>query len=236
MASIGGPNIIEDGLVLYLDATNIRSYPGSGTTWNDLSGNGNNGTLTNGPTFIPRNIESNISFDGTNDQINFNNKTASQIGINHEFTFEYLIKFNPIKTQHDLFGFPGYNPRWGYSHRVVGVNNNTQLRSELWYNLENGWWEYTRPSNNTIFNFSEWIFCSVSKSSTQTIFTTNKETSVHLNRPNSGYNNTINIIRLNSVGWGFGAYEIGYFKVYNKGLTQEQTLQNYNATKGRFGL
>ena len=44
------PNIVTDGLVLCLDAANPRSYPGSGTSWLDLSGQGNNGTL-NGPTF-----------------------------------------------------------------------------------------------------------------------------------------------------------------------------------------
>jgi len=46
-----GPKIVTDGLVLALDAANTKSYPGSGTTWNDLSGNGNTGTLNNGPTF-----------------------------------------------------------------------------------------------------------------------------------------------------------------------------------------
>lgn len=46
-----GPHLVTDGLVLALDAANPLSYPGSGTTWRDLSGNGNNGTLVNGPTF-----------------------------------------------------------------------------------------------------------------------------------------------------------------------------------------
>ena len=44
------PRIVTDGLVLCLDAASKRSYPGTGTTWTDLKG-GNNGTLTNGPTF-----------------------------------------------------------------------------------------------------------------------------------------------------------------------------------------
>lgn len=58
MAAHGGPNIVEDGLVLYLDAANKKSYPGSGTVWKDLSGNGNDGTLTNGPTFGSTNLGS----------------------------------------------------------------------------------------------------------------------------------------------------------------------------------
>jgi hypothetical protein len=61
-----GPNIITDGLVLALDAGSKKSYSGSGTTWKDLSGNGNNGTLVNGPTFDSGNGGS-IVFDGFND-------------------------------------------------------------------------------------------------------------------------------------------------------------------------
>jgi hypothetical protein len=63
MATIGGSNIVTSGLILSLDAANSRSYPGSGTTWSDLSGNGNTGTLTNGPTFS----NNSLVFDGTND-------------------------------------------------------------------------------------------------------------------------------------------------------------------------
>ena len=66
MSVIGGPDIITDGLVLYLDAANTKSYIGSGTTWKDLSGNSNDGTLTNGPTFDSGNSGS-IVFDGVDD-------------------------------------------------------------------------------------------------------------------------------------------------------------------------
>jgi hypothetical protein len=63
-----GPNISTSGLVLALDAANTKSYPGSGTTWTDLSGNGNNGTLTNGPTFNSAN-GGNIVLDGVDDYV-----------------------------------------------------------------------------------------------------------------------------------------------------------------------
>ena len=51
-SNIVSPDIVTDGLVLHLDAGNYQSYPIAGTTWYDLSGRGNNGTLTNGPTYI----------------------------------------------------------------------------------------------------------------------------------------------------------------------------------------
>ena len=74
MASKSGPDIIEDGLVLCLDAASKRSYPGAGTTWTDLKGS-NNGTLTNGPTFDAGNGGS-IVFDGANDSVSFSSLPA----------------------------------------------------------------------------------------------------------------------------------------------------------------
>ena len=56
MAFGNGPRVVTDGLVLALDAADKNSYPGSGTTWNDISGNGWNGTFQNGPTFNSSNI------------------------------------------------------------------------------------------------------------------------------------------------------------------------------------
>lgn len=66
----GTPPIVRNGLVLHLDSGNRLSYPGTGTNWTDLSGNGYTGTLTNGPTFSISN-QGIISFDGSNDYINF---------------------------------------------------------------------------------------------------------------------------------------------------------------------
>jgi hypothetical protein len=68
MAFNYSPKIVTDGLVLYLDAANSRSYPGSGTTWTDISRSGTNGTLVNGPTFNSANGGS-VVFDGVNDYV-----------------------------------------------------------------------------------------------------------------------------------------------------------------------
>ena len=64
-----GPRIVRNGLIMALDAADKNSYIGSGTVWNDVSGNGNNGTLTNGPTFSNANGGC-IVFDGVDDYVN----------------------------------------------------------------------------------------------------------------------------------------------------------------------
>lgn len=66
MALAHNPKIVTDGLVLCLDAANPKSYPGSGTVWSDLSGNGNNGTLVNGVGYNSNN-GGYLTFDGSND-------------------------------------------------------------------------------------------------------------------------------------------------------------------------
>jgi len=78
MAGNVAPNTVTDGLVLYLDAANTRSYPGTGTTWSDLSRGGNNGSLINGPTFNGGNGGS-IVFDGTNDSVNLQQSTSIDV-------------------------------------------------------------------------------------------------------------------------------------------------------------
>ena len=65
----GGPNVVYNGLVLYLDAANNKSYVSGSTSWNDLTGNKNVGTLTNGPTFNTGSGGS-IVFDGVDDYVN----------------------------------------------------------------------------------------------------------------------------------------------------------------------
>jgi hypothetical protein len=66
MALVHNSSIVRSGLVLHLDAANPKSYPGSGTTWTDISGNGNNGTLVNGVGYNSTNGGSMV-FDGVND-------------------------------------------------------------------------------------------------------------------------------------------------------------------------
>ena len=88
MALSHSPRIVTNGLVLALDAANIKSYPGSGTTWTDLSGIGNNGTLTNGPTYSSANGGS-LVFNGTDNYVSL---PANSINTNADLTLNYWVK------------------------------------------------------------------------------------------------------------------------------------------------
>ncbi len=72
------PSVVTDGMVLYVDAANLMSYSGSGSSWNDLSGRSNNGTLINSPTFDANTNKGAFTFNGTNSYVNFGNSSILQ--------------------------------------------------------------------------------------------------------------------------------------------------------------
>ena len=153
MALQYSPKISTDGLVLCLDAADRNSYPGTGTTWTDLSGNGNNGTLTNGPTFSSSN-RGGISVDGTNDYINCGNGSTIQQTTN-DFSISVWIK---ILTQTGTATFKGiiisknaqaasagYGFYWNNSvnkflwSTANGVTSSEIFTTNTWTNLVNTW-------------------------------------------------------------------------------------------------
>ena len=82
MAIVYNTNIVRDGLVFHVDGANTKSYPGSGTTWFDLSGNSNNATLTGSPTF---NSAGYFDLDGTDDYAAVTIATGTTRTVNHWF-------------------------------------------------------------------------------------------------------------------------------------------------------
>ena len=214
----GGPNIVTDGLVLHLDAANTKSYPGSGTTWNDLSRGGNNGTLTNGPTFDSGNGGS-IVFDGVDDYVNCgitNNTSTSSYSIwffisSIPVVSRVLFSDNNTKAGLGFFG--------GNSFIICcGGSGNFQRRSDLLNINSNGWNNVVITYNNRIpscyINGLESNYLSIES-------WTNTTNSFEIGRRSTGSNFVGNIAQVS---------------IYNRALTPQEIQQNYNTTKTRFGL
>jgi len=103
MALAHSPRIVTDGLVLCLDAGNTKSYPGTGTTWTDLSGQGNNGSLINGVGYSGDNLGS-LSFDGADDRTLFSGNNISGLAeLATEFTISAWVKYNPFTSGYQAF-------------------------------------------------------------------------------------------------------------------------------------
>jgi hypothetical protein len=226
--------VVQSGLVLNLDAGVSSSYPGSGTTWTDLSGSGNNGTLTNGPTFNSANFGS-IVFDGTNDYIEGTVieplyytlscwfKATGAPSINDE-AGGFMISSSP-----QLFGgviqyaisYSWLNQKIGFFPQTntspIYTANNSVLRNQF-YNVVG------------VYNGSLRIIYINGVLATQASYTTNPV------YPTSG-NRNYQIGR-----WGFGGFErffngnIPQVSIYNRALTETEVSQNYNALRSRFGI
>ena len=219
MGAAAGPNVVEDGLVLALDAGNTKSYPGSGTTWSDLSGQSNDGTLTNGPTFSSDNGGS-IVFDGSNDEIICTNNASVQITVG---TISAWINANNGNTA--VHGIIAKQAAWG-----LFVWGNT-LRTYDWGNAVD------RDTGITVGN-STWNY--VAMSFTETIGTPSNNAIIYLNGTavltttvkHLSNNVTVQVGEAN-YSQHFGG-KIAQASVYNRVLTATEVLQNYDALKGRY--
>ena len=224
MALSHGPGVITDGLVLCLDAADSLSYPGSGTTWTDLSGNSNNGTLTNGPTYSSTNGGS-IVFDGSNDYVDCGNSSNLSITVGTVCAWFKKSHGSGYKGLVDK-GRDGYGA-WSlnvdetantatFKARISGNNialiASSSYGNDIW-NYVCGVYDGTNLSiyqNGTLSN-------SASYSGT---IGTNSE-SVRVGSANDGLYFNGNIVQV---------------QIYNKALTAAEIQQNFNALRGRFGI
>jgi len=223
MSFNNGPTIVTNGLVLALDAGDRNSYPGSGTTWRDLSGNNNNGTLTNGPTFNSANLGS-IVFDGVDDLTVLPNSATLSAGTG-DFTYNAWIYPLSYSLYAPLFVTATINGMW------IGKNgSNFVLRA---YAVADLLQFSTLPSLNV------WTNITVTRIGTTATLYYNSISQTTVTTSQNFTQATTCIASDGPPGnvsaWFNGRISSTYF-YKGVGFTSTQVLQNYNATKTRFGL
>jgi hypothetical protein len=224
--------IITNGLVLYLDAGNINSYPGTGTTWTDLSGNGNNGTLTNGPTFNSANGGS-IVVDGIDDYIAVNNSASLDVGgAGNSLSVCYWV-YSLVASGFDAHvGKSPTGTGWiANLNWSLGVGGLPQLR---WWlnNTVTVTYNTTKPYLNTW----RFIVMSVNKSNN---FGYIYEDGVLVASGSVGAVNLSNSAALWIGNDAYGSTANARFAnvtVYNRALSSDEITQNFNAFRGRYGI
>jgi hypothetical protein len=214
------PSIVTSGLVLNLDAGNTASYPGSGTTWTDVSGNGRTGTLTNGPTYSSANGGS-IVFDGVDDYISITQTLTTP------FTITGFVRYTDQAKIMNMY--MNTTP-----HTVLGISLNRTGVGDLYVYIGNGSSWIGAPgiisSQNMIVN--QWY---------QVTFTSTGSGSIlYLNGVNVGTS------VYSPSGWGSSYYlggaievmrgNIATTQIYNRALSADEIQQNFNATRGRFNI
>ena len=231
MAFAHSPKIVTDGLVLALDAGNPKSYTSGSTTWRDKSGNGNDGTLTNGPTFSSDN-GGGIVFDGVDDYVGISGydyltvegtfsvwyKTSSTdretlYGIIGTSDVRFIVNYRP-GTAGPILGHIGVNIDYGVFSPYADVGSS--LYDGNWHNVAVSWIGST-PSAIIYFDGEAKTTSYIHQS------TFSGKSIPHLNIGRETSGNLLN-----------GSIAIA--KIYNRALSASEIQQNYNALKGRFGL
>ncbi len=225
-----GPRTITNGLVLALDAADKNSYPGTGTTWKDLTTNANNGTLVNTPTFSNINGGT-LSFNGTNQAVDvtsnsslrptnvslsvwFNRNNSTIVGNEAiaESRKSSWISYGLHISSGGIDWFIGYLDSSPYSTSVGAYGNYVDGN---WHNVVGTY------DKQNLKIYVDGVLKNTSNSFTSDIL----------------YSGDLLFII------GFHAESTTYFEgkisntlLYNRALTATEVLQNYNATKTRFGL
>jgi hypothetical protein len=223
-----GPVQNTDGLVLQIDAANYRSYSGTGlTSFGLISGIG--GTLVNGVGFTTLN-RGTFVFDGTNDfisigslgtfytqgtisfLINFSDVSAS---IRNPFSTNYGTTNNVNVLRFETAEVSGSLRVWlGNAGGTFSGLYYSNVSTNVWYNVVFTW----NQSNTTVSGYLNGV----------------------LDNSNTSWSNWPSTFANVGLGLGYsGRYfsgNIGQLQIYNRALTAQEILQNYNATKGRYGL
>jgi hypothetical protein len=246
--------IVRNGLVLYLDATNRQSYNGSSSVWNDLSGLGNNGSLINGPTFTTLN-GGGIVFDGSNDYVQIN---ATGINVGNTFTHQcwaYFYDMGGRVTPTGAFereslisnsypyttntGFviiassqappPSFAKTPGYEHFFVSLGNDQKFAASALGSL----------------SINKWFNLAVRVNSTELIklYINGDEVNQYQNQTDANisltYNNICAIggrVATSVTSSDFLNGILPITMLYNRALTNYEIKQNYLATKSKFNL
>jgi hypothetical protein len=246
MAVAAGPDIVNDGLVLHLDAANSRSYPGTGTVWNDLSGNGNDGTLVNGVGYNTDNNGSMV-FDGIDDfsrpTISYSYLNSSALGVlfkssNHGTGFKTIF---------------GYRHNGGFSLPTIGsiyLNGSTLSASVITASqvYRTATFSFPIQMNTTYFailnkdtiNGTLQLFVNSMAGNIQTF-----DTSTYAQWTTVGSFVGANILDIgkstntsSGQGWSSDYFSGNIYKlfVYNHILTPAEIRQNFEALRGRYGI
>jgi hypothetical protein len=223
--------VVQSGLVLNLDAGVSASYPGSGSTWTDLSGSGNNGTLRGSP--IPTYSSDNggfFTFNGTNNEVT----TTTQFTNPQTFSIGAWFKTSTA-SGNKIIGFENAQTGTGSFQfdRHIWIGTDGKLNFGIY---SGGGVIATSPLT---YNNNTWHYVIATyggEGTTMRLYVDGVSVATNIaNAP--AYNGYWRIGAYQS--WGLSGYfpgSISNVVIYNRGITAAEVSQNFNALRGRFGI
>lgn len=223
------PLVTTDGLMVYLDAANTRSYPGTGNIWYDLKGN-INFNLINNPPFIANSAGGSIGFTAANSH----HATASSLSSMPTWTVEVWLYHTGVSSGTypaiicealggGSINFALFNPNYSV--------NNFQLQTgyyvgNVWYWTNN----YNIAQNNWYHIIASYDGSNIKLYVNSVLHLTTASSAIPVSS-----NTGIYLMRRWDSADYFGG-SLNTVKIYNRALTSQEIVQNYNATKRRYGL
>lgn len=251
MAFVHSPKVVTDGLVLYLDAANTKSYPGSGTTAYDLTNSSYTGTLTNGPTFQSNNCGT-IQFDGVNDYIDFSTNASRFAGL---LVGTYSVWFRVTNPQN---GGTLITVAEGSDPMIMSIGRSRRYTSgSIIIDDDDGGssgptvagYESGSVTNNTLYMDGIWhnavLVC---ETNANKVYVDGRQITMTYTIGSANVGNFMFPASVNVMNFGrsyenasgnaqtYFSGEIGLAMMHSKPLSATEILQNYNATRSRFGV
>jgi hypothetical protein len=235
-----GP-IITNGLVLSLDAGKTTSYGGDGTTWRDLSGNGNNGTLTNGVGFTAEQGGF-LIFDGVNDYVEFGD--VLDMGTN-DLTINAWISLNPAFSSEGLIVSKARATGQDYRFSV-NITSSKKLFTFVQGNTVGA--DITPTANEVLLTDRFYMVTSVINRSSNISMYVNANVQTLTGSSTISQWNSLNFQSINPFRVGsytaadnispsfFFNGNISQVQIYNRALSAAEVSQNFNALRSRYSI
>jgi hypothetical protein len=225
--------IVTDGLVLALDAANPKSYPGSGTTWFDLSGKENNFTWVNSPTFNSSGIkyfltQGNKCIGPASNSLGITNTSG--------YTISLFVRQITLSTNH---AFKFHRSGTGSASRGIAPHL-SWTDGNIYFDQGGCCNPDTRVSvaSGGTSTWNMWTFRRIFNGSTRTIIKNNSILATNTTTAATLDLNSTNVELGSSDEYADNPWdaELSNFIVYNRNLSDEELKQNFNALRGRYGI
>jgi len=232
MAGHGGPDLVQDGLVFAVDAADKNSYPGSGTTWYDLSGNGNNGTLS--AAAIGTDIPGVMDFNGSDEYITTGYNLGSSVT---QLTLGTWIKVDTYTNDGDTIALGDSSAGTGACYLGLGTSGGNSV----------DWRFYTGAfvdETQTYTSSTDWVhyvgtYEQDSGQGRMKIYANGVFVESALGGDTSGidFSGGKNVrIGVSTGDDDFFDGKINVVQIYNRSLSAKEISQNFNAQRSRFGV
>ena len=206
-------SIVTNGLILCLDPGNVKSYPGTGATWYDVSGNNNHATLVNSPTLSGKVFQ----FNGTNQ-------------------YATVASINLASSNYTVMGAARYSG--AINGRIITSITNNWLIGHWGNSTDNYYAEGWVSAVTAAATTTAWkVYAGTGNISLDqySLYSSDQQL-ISNNAGGAAGPNGLSLGRVGFASFEYSTCEVGVVLAYNRVLSSAEITKNFNALRGRYGL